>query len=644
MTRVAKSIDQIKDSNELKYMEIEDLNALAGELRERIITTVSTNGGHLASNLGTVELTLALLHNFDAIEDRVVWDVGHQSYSWKILTGRSEAFSTLRQEGGLSGFPKREESAADAFNTGHSSTSISAALGISRGLALQGLSGRAIAVIGDGALTGGLAYEALNNIEASDNLIVIINDNQMSIDSNVGSISRHLNRIRISRKYLKVKSGVDKILQRIPLLGRPVMKLIRWTKTQIRRAAIEEQSFFENLGFEYYGPIDGHNIAQLDKALKVIKAKNSPVILHILTQKGRGYQPAENKPSLYHGVAPFEVEVGVVSKTAAESDSGFLGDCTSFTAAFSQSLMSLAEKDPSIVGITAAMASGTGLTPFAEAYPDRFYDVGIAEQHAVTMAAGLATTGLKPVVAIYSSFLQRALDQVIHDAVLQKLHVVFCVDRAGIVGDDGETHQGIYDVSFLNALPGITIMMPGDYRSLYDMMVFALYQCKGPVVIRYPRGSGEHSSTHALRRNLRPSLPAAETLVQGRDVVIAALGSMTSVALEAAVRLRSENISASVIDVRCLKPLDTDSILAAAMNCGYLVTVEEQVINGGLAQNLALKISERNLPIILQAHSIGDHPVLQAGQQRARDKEGLSADQLVLSVRKMVSKSMDAVE
>lgn len=641
---MASIIDQLSNSKDLQVMSLEELDEVAGELRERIINTVSTNGGHLASNLGTVELTLALLHNFDAIQDRVVWDVGHQSYSWKILTGRAADFSTLRQEGGLSGFPKREESPADAFNTGHSSTSISAALGISRGLKLQGKAGRAIAVIGDGALTGGLAYEAMNNIDLSDDLIVIINDNQMSIDTNVGSMARHLGRIRINHKYLKVKSKVEQILQHVPIAGKPISALIRFTKTQIRRAATEDQSFFENLGFNYYGPIDGHNLEELDKHIKVISQLKEPVVLHILTQKGRGYKPAEHMPSLYHGVAPFEVEVGVVSKPSGISSNEFLSDCTSFTAAFSQSIMSLAAKDPSIVAITAAMASGTGLSPFADLYPERFYDVGIAEQHAVTMAAGLASTGLKPVVAIYASFLQRALDQVIHDAVLQNLHIVFCIDRAGIVGDDGETHQGIYDVSFLNALPGITILMPSDYRSLYDMLSFALYQCKGPVVIRYPRGARNISATTAARPQLRTALPLSESLVYGSDVTIAAIGNMTGIALEAAARLRQENIQATVIDVRCLKPLDSKSIISAAIESGYLVTIEEQVVNGGLAQNLALYIAEENLPITLHALSIGDHPVLQASQKRALDQEGLSVSDLVASIRQLTSQSRSAVK
>lgn len=640
-----EKLSSLKDPAQLREMNLAELETLAPALRARIIDVVSANGGHFASNLGTVELTLALLHRFDPYVDRVVWDVGHQTYSWKMLTGRYDDFESLRQENGLSGFPKREESVADAFNTGHSSTSISAALGIARGLKLRGSSAKSIAVIGDGALTGGLAYEALNNIDITDdNLIVIINDNQMSIDSNVGSISRHLSRIRVSRRYLKAKTGIEKILKHVPLIGKPIISLIKFVKTQVRRATVSEQSFFEDLGMNYYGPIDGHNIEELDKYLNVAACKGEPVILHIVTQKGRGYGYAEAVPSLYHGVAPFEIEVGLQQKREKQPAAAFLSDCTSYTSAFSQSMLKLSQTDDSIVAITAAMAQGTGLSAFAAKYPKRFFDVGIAEQHAVTMACGLATQGLKPVVAVYSSFLQRALDQVLHDAVLQKLHVVFCIDRAGIVGDDGETHQGLYDLSFLNALPGITVLAPSDYRSLYDMLSFALYQCKGPVVIRYPRG-GQHIDSARLRRSqLRTPLPAAEILSTGQDLTIAAVGNMTGIALEAEARLREMNIHATVIDVRCLKPLDTDLILNSARSSGLLLTLEENALNGGLAQNLSLAIATQGEQIRVKAHAVGDHPVLQATQAKALENEGLSVNAIVNEVSHLILAQKQAIQ
>ncbi len=639
---MGKHIDGLSSSRDLQAMHEDELQMLAEELRETIIQTVSTNGGHLASNLGSVELTLAILKRFDAYTDRVIWDVGHQSYSWKLLTGRADVFHTLRKEGGLSGFPKREESLADAFNTGHSSTSISAAVGIARAKHLLSKPGKAIAVIGDGALTGGQAYEALNNIKADDNILVIINDNQMSIDNNVGSLARHLGSIRVNKRYLKAKSRIERLLEHIPFIGQASIRFIRYIKTLLRRAAVVEQSFFETLGLKYYGPIDGHNLDELDQYLEVIKDKKEAVILHVLTQKGRGYRPAEHKPSLYHGVAPFEVEVGVSKKVLPIQDNLSLYNCTSYTQAFSQSLMEIAHEDPNIVAITAAMAQGTGLDAFSKAYPERFFDVGIAEQHAVTMAAGLAVGGMKPVVAIYSSFLQRALDQVLHDVVLQRLHVVFCVDRAGIVGDDGETHQGLYDLAFLSGLPGLTVLCPSDYNSLYEMLTFALYQCNGPVVIRYPRG-GERYNKAISRPNLRPALPGAEPLRKGRDLVIAGVGNMTSIALEAADQLQLEGIDVAVIDVRSVKPLDDKMILDQAMQSGQLLVIEETVQAGAVAQQLALKIASGGLQIKLKSLAIGDKMVLQASQARALEEEGLSVNAILQAAKQMIRSRDEAI-
>ncbi|MDD4368339.1 MAG: 1-deoxy-D-xylulose-5-phosphate synthase [Oscillospiraceae bacterium] len=635
-------LEDIDSPAKLRQLSVAQLNELAGLLRRRIITTVARTGGHLASNLGVVELTIALLYCFDGIEDRVVWDVGHQSYAWKILTGRNDRFDTLRQEGGLAGFPKREESPYDAFNTGHSSTSISAALGISRGLRLQGKAGRVVAVIGDGALTGGLSYEALNNIDPDqDNLIVLVNDNQMSIDPNVGGLARQLRRFRINPQYLEIKGRVGRFLHRLPQQGGRLPRLLEQIKAVFRRLSHGSNGYFESLGMKYYGPVDGHNIAELIQYLSAARLMNAPVVIHSLTVKGKGYEPAEAKPSLYHGVSPFAVDQGVIGKTKAPLDRYRLfNDCTSFTEAFSASLMAYAAEDQAIVAVTAAMASGTGLTPFARQYPTRFFDVGIAEAHAVTMACGMAAAGLKPVVAVYSTFLQRALDQLLHDCVLQKLHVVFCVDRAGIVGEDGETHQGVYDLAFMEAVPDLTVLSPRDYRSLYEMLGYALNVCQGPVAIRYPRGGLALPAGALAHSPLTLPLPEPELLCAGSQLTMVASGSMVAQAVLAATELQAEAaVSCDVFDVRCLKPLHAEAVLRSAERTGRLLVAEEVVASGGLAMQLALQLAERTGgPKVLMTNlSIGDHPVLQAKAVQARAHEGLDKDGIKRAARQLLA-------
>ena len=638
----------ISDPKELLGRSPRELEELAGELRAFIIDHVAVTGGHLASNLGTVELTLALLSVFDPARNPMVWDVGHQSYAYKILTGRREAFAGLRQEGGISGFPKREESPYDVFNTGHSSTSISAALGLARGMALRGEKGRALAIIGDGALTGGLAFEALNDIrQPDDDLIVIINDNQMSIDPNVGGLARHLDHIRTSTRYIRMKSRLGATLERLPFAGTALSRLLEALKRRARRLKRRSATWFECLGLRYYGPVDGHDIVQLQRYLIAARTLRRPVVIHVLTQK-RGYAPAEREPERFHGVAPFKPISGrqpqrrrpqrrrpqpASRRLELRDPLPAYSEPRSYSEAFGRWMIRTAARNPRLVAITAAMAQGTGLEEFQLWYPERFYDVGIAEQHAVTLACGLAAAGMRPVVAIYSTFLQRAFDQILHDAALQRLPVVFAVDRAGIVGEDGETHQGIYDLAWLNALPNVTILCPRDYATLAEAFDYALMQQTGPIVIRYPRGAAQES---AGERKPRLALPAAECLGEGRDLTIAALGSMVGIARDATRQLAARGIRAELVDARAAKPLDVDAILASAERTGSLITVEEAVYSGGLGMALAAEAAVRGLDIQIRPFAIGDHPVTQARVGRAREREGLAAGRIVETAEELL--------
>ncbi|KUO71069.1 MAG: 1-deoxy-D-xylulose-5-phosphate synthase, partial [Clostridia bacterium BRH_c25] len=543
-----KILDSINSPDDLKKLSYKELEILSSELRDYTIKVVSENGGHLASNLGVVELTLALHRIFDTPEDKIVWDVGHQSYIHKIVTGRREQFSSLRKMGGISGFPKRDESVHDAFETGHSSTSISAALGIAKARDLNGENYSVVAVIGDGALTGGMSFEALN--QAGDfptNLIVILNDNEMSISQNIGGLSNYLSRLRTEPAYFKLKSELETILNKIPLVGKSMFKMAEnirdWLKYILVPGVI-----FEELGFKYLGPIDGHDIKKLEDVLRRAKSYNGyPVLIHVVTVKGKGYSKAEDKPQMYHGISPFFIENGELKTKSTKK---------TYSEVFGETLLELGSKNEKILAVSAAMAEGTGLAGFAEKYKNRFFDVGIAEQHAVTFCAGLATGGYRPVFAVYSTFLQRAYDQVVHDVCMQKLPVVFAIDRAGIVGSDGETHQGVFDITYLRHIPNITIMSPKDGKELRDMLRLAV-SLEGPAAIRYPRGNAREFDYPDTPLELGKS----EILIEGEDGVIISEGSMVFRALEVCGRLKQAGKSFSVINARFIKPLDEKLLL-----------------------------------------------------------------------------------
>lgn len=561
-------LDQIRQPNDIKKIDPADHEALAKELRAFIIRSVSETGGHLASNLGVVELTMALHLCLDFPKDKLIWDVGHQSYTHKILTGRKDGFTRLRSFGGMSGFPKHRESSCDAFDTGHSSTSISAALGYARARDLLGEDYTVAAVIGDGSLTGGMAYEALNNAAwMKSNLIIILNDNNMSISGNVGGLSSYLQKIRTNESYVDFKTDVENALRKIPRIGDSVLKSMKDTKDAIKRQLIPG-GLFEDLGIEYMGPVNGHDIGQLVRAIKTAKRKDQAVLIHVLTKKGKGYVPAEENPSAYHGVECFDIRNGrPLSQKAAMT----------YTDAFSKAMNYLAVKDERVVAITAAMPSGTGLSRFAKRFPDRFFDVGIAEEHAVTFAAGLAAGGMKPYVAVYSSFFQRAYDQMIHDVCIQDLPVTFCVDRAGLVGADGETHQGIFDLSFMSGIPGMTVFAPKNKYELYDIMKFSL-KFDSPLAVRYPRGEAWEGE----REHRAPIVYGkSELLYTGRRVALLAVGSMVQIAVRARERLLDEGMDVTVVNARFVKPIDTDMIDWLARTHDVLITMEENVRAGG---------------------------------------------------------------
>ncbi len=603
--------------DQLHQLNRNQLEQLSSEVRDLIIQTVAKNGGHLASNLGVVELTLALLLEFDFHRDRVVFDVGHQSYAWKILTGRLESFATLRQLGGLSGFPKQSESIYDFFNTGHSSTSISAALGISRAMSRSNHAGKAIAVIGDGALTGGMAFEALNDAgHSQENLIVILNDNQMSISPNVGGLSRHLENLRVSPRYIHIKSWVDAQLLKTPWLGKPIYRLLQRIKRSLRQTVHKNGIIFEQLGFRYYGPINGHNLVVLRNYLRTIQQIKGPILLHVMTQKGRGYRFAEESPSLYHGVAPFVVEDGVTEQT---------GSSCSFSAAFGEKMLQLASQNPRICAISAAMTFSTGLAEFAENYPARFFDVGIAEQHAMTMAAGLAVGGMIPVVALYSTFLQRAYDQLLHDVCLQKLPVIVAIDRAGIVGEDGETHQGIYDLGLLLPLPNLEIFCPQDCKSLQRTLEYAV-DAGLPVAIRYPRGNDWPEAIPeplADQENDVAAILRIDHLRQGSHITLAALGTMAGPALSAAKILAGQGIEADVLVIQCVKPFDFATLFTSVRKTGHVILIEEGLQTGGFGQYVLPKLLTALPKARFAVSGICDAPLCQGRRDELLAAQGL---------------------
>ena len=574
-------LEQINGAADLRRLNINEKKILAQEIREYIIDVVSKNGGHLASNLGIVELTLAIHNVFDLNKDKVIWDVGHQSYVHKILTGRKEQLKTLRKLDGLAGFPKTSESETDCFNTGHSSTSISAAMGMAKARDLKKENHSVIAVIGDGALTGGMALEALNHVGSSrTNMIVILNDNEMSISKNIGGINKLLTRLRAKRRYTVSNQKGRKIIEKIPVIGRLTVKAVKRIKKSIKQLILPKM-YFEEIGFKYLGPVDGHNIEDLEYILSSAKELDEPVLIHVLTKKGKGYKPAEDNPDKFHGTGPFNIETGESTKKKSKD----------YSKAFGEKLIELAEKNEKIVAITAAMRDGTGLKDFSTKYPERFFDVGIAEQHALTFAAGLAKEGMIPFVPIYSSFYQRAYDQVIHDICIQKLPVIMCVDRAGCVGNDGETHQGLYDMAFFKLIPNITIMAPKDFEELTKMMEFAI-ELKAPVVIRYPRG-GESDIKFEKHEELK--LGRSEILQEGKDVTIIGIGKMTATAIRVANEIQKYGLSAEVINARFLKPLDESKITESISNTKFVITIEDGTEIGGLGSSIKELIINKQL-------------------------------------------------
>lgn len=611
-------------AQDLKNMNTKQLQVLASELRHILIATVSKNGGHLAPNLGVVELTIAIHRVFDTTIDKLVFDVGHQCYVHKLLTGRSSEFHTLRQHQGISGFPRCDESIHDAFGTGHSSTSIAAAVGMAITRDLSAEKYLVAALIGDGAMTGGMAFEALNHAgHLGKDLMVILNDNEMSICKNVGGLSRYLCRIRTDPVYSKSKEEFGNLLNRLPI-GKQVLRVAERLKGSVKYLVVPGM-FFEELGFTYLGPVDGHNIMDITDVLNQAQAVGGPVLVHVITQKGKGYPPAEKNPDKFHGIGPFDIESGAVPKK---------NGAPTYTEVFSDTLVKLAKENSKILAITAAMAGGTGLAKFSELYPHRFFDVGIAEQHAVTMAAGMAVNGYKPVVAIYSTFMQRACDQVLHDVCIQNLPVVFAIDRAGIVGDDGATHQGVFDITLLRSLPNITIMAPKDENELQQMLKTAFDQ-SGPCVIRYPRGAG----VGCQRDDDLKSIPVAkaEVLCTGKDIVLIAIGNMVAIAEQAALELAVLGVQATVINARFIKPLDAAGIIEHVTATGRVITIEEHVLAGGFGSAVLEVLESKNLnKIKVTRLGIADQFVEHGQTSIMYQKYGLTVENVVQQALDMV--------
>lgn len=604
---MGKLLEGIRSPRDIKSLDREQLSALCEEMREVIIETVSHNGGHLASNLGVVELTVALCLAFDPPKDSIVWDVGHQSYAYKLLTGRYPQFSTIRREGGLAGYPCREESEFDAFSSGHSSTSISAALGISEANAVQGKDGYVAAVIGDGALTGGLAYEGLNNAgRLHRNFIVILNDNTMSISKNVGSIARYLTYIRTKPGYIKIKRNLEISFQRLPLLGKPLAALLRHMKARIKKF-FYNPTIFDDLGFAYYGPFDGHNIKELTETLESAKLLHKPVLLHVRTYKGKGYQYAEQDPGMYHGLSGFDVDTG---DTGAKSQS--------FSDAFGEALCQLAEKNPSICAITAAMQSGTGLSGFRERFKNRFYDVGISEGHAATFAGGLAAGGMLPVFAVYSSFLQRAYDQLIHDVSLQGAKVLLAIDRAGIVGEDGKTHQGVFDAAFLQTIPHVTLYSPAFFSEMQAQLAFLAEKGEGLCAIRYPRGKELYRPPY-FQDTAEPF-----SLYGEGDICIATYGRLFSFAAEAREGLLKRGIPVRLLKLNRIVPIDPAAVQAAA-GCYQVFFFEEGVRQGGIGERFGFLLQERGFAGQYFLRALDDPYIPHAPMFRALEALGLNA-------------------
>lgn len=606
-------LDKINKPNDIKRIDPEEYKQLAQEIRQFLIDSISKTGGHLASNLGVVELTMALHIVFDLPTDKLIWDVGHQSYTHKILTGRKNQFNKLRKYGGMSGFPKRNESDYDAFDTGHSSTSISAGLGYASARNITGEDYHVISVIGDGALTGGMAYEALNNASSlKKNFIIVLNDNSMSISENVGGISRILDDVRSSYSYYDLKEDVKNTLHKLPN-GDALVEKIKKTKSNIKQFIVPGQ-IFEDMGIQYLGPVDGHNIHKLIKIFNIAKRVDSPVLVHVVTQKGHGYAPAEKNPSRFHGIGPFDIKTG---------KSLSVGKGESYSAVFSRKICDIAKNDRSVVAITAAMPDGTGLDKFKKWFPDRFFDVGIAEEHAVTFSAGLAAGGMKPVFAVYSSFLQRAFDQILHDVCMQQLHVVFAIDRAGLVGSDGETHQGIFDLSFLSVIPNMTIIAPKNGWELENALEFALEHFYGPIAIRYPRGC----AYTGLSEYAQPiEYGKSELIHEGSHICLMAVGNMMETALTTGERLKEYNIDATIVNARFVKPIDEDMICDIADEHELLVTLEENVYTGGFGEAVSRYTQMNGLNIRTLGIALPDDYIEHGNVDILKHEAGIDAE------------------
>ena len=621
-------LNQVDNPKDLKRLNITEKQELAKEIRDLLIKTVSETGGHLASNLGVVELTIALHSILNTPYDKIIWDVGHQTYVHKILTERKGKIHTLRKLNGIAGFPKSTESEYDSFDTGHSSTSISVAAGMARARDIKGEKNNIVAVIGDGALTGGMAFEALNDVGfTKTNLIVILNDNEMSISKNVGRLSELLTKVRTRKSYNKSNNYIKRNMLKVPYVGKKVVKLIRKIKYSIKQLFLSNM-FFEDLGFKYLGPVDGHNIEKLEDI--ILKAKNlsGPILIHVVTKKGKGYLPAESMPDKFHATGPFDIETGE-SKGKKQED---------YSKVFGDALLEIAENNPKVVAITAAMKDGTGLTKFAEKYPNRFLDVGIAEQHALAMAAGMAKEGLIPVIPLYSSFYQRGYDQVIHDICIQKLHVVMCVDRAGIVGNDGETHQGIFDLAFFKIIPNLTIMAPKDFIELKQMLNYAI-QYNGPIVIRYPRG-GEGKEKFLIHNKIVKG--EAELLNEGEDVSIIAIGKMVSLAQKVGQKLEKMGITSDIINARFLKPLDKETILNSIEKTRNVITIEDGILNGGLGTSIIELIQKERIEgVEVKEFGYPDRFIKHGKVEEIEEIYGLTEENIAKYVEKSRQKILD---
>ena len=617
-------LEQICKENDIKKIKKEDWNALAEEIRQFLIEKISVTGGHLGSNLGAVELTMALHLSLNLPEDKIIWDVGHQSYTHKLLTGRKDGFETLRKHGGLSGFPKRKESDCDAFDTGHSSTSISAGLGLVKARDLKGDKNTVVAVIGDGSLTGGMAYEAMNNASRLDtNYIIILNDNNMSISENVGGVSKYLNNIRTADKYLNLRDGIYQSLLN-KKNGDAVIEFVRRVKSGFKHLVIPGM-FFEDMGLTYLGPVDGHDIPAMVKVMSEAKKCKKAVLVHVITDKGKGYEPAERHPARFHGAEPFDIETGLPKNKKVKAN---------YTDVFSTVMVKLGQRNDKVVAITAAMPDGTGLKRFGNVYPDRFFDVGIAEQHAVTFAAGLAAGGMVPVVAVYSSFLQRAYDQVLHDVCIQNLPVVFAIDRAGIVGSDGETHQGIFDLSYLSSIPNMHIMAPKNKWELSDMMKFAV-KFGAPIAVRYPRGEA-YDGLEEFRAPV--TYGKSEMIFEEKDIALMAVGSMVKTAVEVRDKLKEKGYNVTLVNGRFVKPIDTDRVEYLSNKHELLVTMEENVESGGFGEKVRGYVDERKFSMGVLNICIPDEYVEHGNVELLRKEIGIDADSIVEKIVKRMDK------